>query len=193
MGSPAGSGRAEYSRTDIAGRIIPGRVTGERSFWKENMLLKTYGHRKERRRPVFYEEEGPYEYGAAEEDLEGKRYKEKEYKETGNKDEQGDLKQKRKKCRKAVGFLAASAIIFLCSALQSGTGSRRAEKRQQCSGLLAADGLFLLVCLWKATAETVDETEEKAEEDEEIRRAVHLSGRSIFLRFMRNWKGRRSI
>lgn len=167
-GSPAGSGRAEYSRTGYSWQDYSRPGYRREEFLERKYAPENVRSSERKAAACFYEEEGPYEYGAAEEDLEGKRYKEKEYKETGNKEEQGDLKQKRKKCRKAVGFLAASAIIFLllCAAIWY----RKPEGGEKTAmfGLLAADGLFLLVCLWKATAETVDETEEKAEEDEEI-------------------------
>ena len=112
-GSPAGSGRAEYSRTGYSWQDYPRPGYRREEFLERKYAPENVRSSERKAAACFYEEEGPYEYGAAEEDLEGKRYKEKEYKETGNKEEQGDLKQKRKKRRKAVGLLAASAIIFL--------------------------------------------------------------------------------
>ena len=140
-GSPAGSGRAEYSRTGYSWQDYSRPGYRREEFLERKYAPENVRSSERKAAACFYEEEGPYEYGAAEEDLEGKRYKEKEQKETGNKEEQGDLKQKRKKCRKAVGFLAASAIIFLllCAAIWY----RKPEGGEKTAmfGLLAADGL----------------------------------------------------
>ena len=153
----AGEWKAEYSREGYQ-RAEP----SEMKYGHEGMRAV------ERKAAVcFYEEEGPYEYR----DIEG----EESFEEEGSKGELEDLKQKRKALelqrkgvRKAVGLLAASALIFLllCAAiwyLRPEGGERIAM-----FGLLAADGLFLLVCLWKTTAKAPDEEEVEESEEEEI-------------------------
>ena len=84
-GSPAGSGRAEYSRTGYSWQDYSRPGYRREEFLERKYAPENVRSSERKAAACFYEEEGPYEYGAAEEDLEGKRYKEKEYKETGNK------------------------------------------------------------------------------------------------------------
>ena len=135
----------------------------------------------------FYEEEGPYEYcgketGNGEDGFEneecewekGGRWngKSPEAWEDGKREKKteesgGQEEEERKKRRKAAAGLLAAAVLFLliCACIWY-LRPEGAEKTAMFL-FLAADGLFLLICLWKATARRMEEERESEPEEEE--------------------------
>ncbi len=138
----------------------------------------------------FYEEEGPYEYGAySDEEWElekredgwqkggepenGRRQsgeqknKEQKNRKRKDKDRKGKDRESRERKRSgAIALLVVTAVLFLLICI--GIWYLRPEGGKKIAGfvLLAADGLFLLICLWRATAEGPDEAEEEEPEEE---------------------------
>ena len=122
----------------------------------------------------FQEEPGPYEYSILskkEEQTEGKgngeafeTSEEKQERTEGKRQEKGG-----KKHRKAVAGLLSSAILFFLLCVTIWYIKPAGTDKLLLFALLAIDGICLLVCLWKATAQPIrgEEKEEDQEEEEE--------------------------
>ena len=161
--------------------------TGPKGIYQREAVQETWhscGRADIRRKPApavcFREEEGPYEYRplyeeeALEEEDPGKEPEEDTERETGKAGKAGRTGKTGKTERegrvrwKAAAGLAASAVLFLLLCAVIWYLRPAGGKKVLLFSLLAADGLILLICLWKTTAQPLrkEEKEEELQKEE---------------------------
>lgn len=115
----------------------------------------------------FCEEEGPYEYrdsadGGRADPETVSRSTEKAVADRKREDRRENRKNMR---RKAAAFLAVSVMVFFLFCAAIWYLRPEGGKKIAMFGFLAADGLFLLICLWKTVAEAPEEAIETEPEE----------------------------